>query len=72
LDVNTARLTGQDLRQVGIRERFGVTVVSISRKSGEVVANPPASEVLRLGDKLRVFGLPQQINDLAAELSGRK
>ena len=72
LDVNTARLTGQDLRQVGIRERFGVTVVSISRKSGEVVANPPANEVLRLGDKLRVFGLPQQINDLAAELSGRK
>jgi CPA2 family monovalent cation:H+ antiporter-2 len=72
VNVNSARMTGQDLRQAGIRERFGVTVVSISRKSGEVVANPPANAVLQAGDKLRVFGLPQQIDDLAAELSGSR
>jgi monovalent cation:H+ antiporter-2, CPA2 family len=72
LSVNSARLTGQDLRQAGVRENFGVTIVSITRNSGEVVANPPANAVLRIGDKLRVFGLPEKINDLAAELSGRE
>jgi CPA2 family monovalent cation:H+ antiporter-2 len=69
LRVDRARLVGQDLQQARIRERFGVTIVSIGRESGEVVANPPANAILRAGDKLRVFGLPQQIDDLAAELA---
>jgi CPA2 family monovalent cation:H+ antiporter-2 len=68
LNVDGTQLTGQDLRQARIRERFGVTVVSIVRKSGEVVINPPANAILLAGDKLRVFGLPQQIDNLAAEL----
>ena len=72
LDVNGARLTGQDLHQARIRERFGVTIVSIRRESGEVIANPPANSILQAGDKLRVFGLPQQIADLAAEMQAGK
>jgi len=44
-----------------------VTVVSVSRKSGEVVVNPPADTILRAGDTLRVFGSPQQIDQLAAQ-----
>lgn len=66
-NVDGTPLAGQDLRQARIRERFGVTVVSVSRKSGEVVVNPPADTILHAGDTLRVFGSPQQIDQLAAQ-----
>jgi CPA2 family monovalent cation:H+ antiporter-2 len=66
--VDGSRLAGQDLREARIRDRFGVTVVSISRQSGEVLLNPPATSIIQPGDKLRVFGLPQQIDNLEAEL----
>jgi CPA2 family monovalent cation:H+ antiporter-2 len=72
LNVNGTRLRGQDLRQARIRERFGVTVVSVIRKSGEVLVNPAADTILRAGDTLRVFGLPRQIDDLAAELMAQE
>jgi Trk K+ transport system NAD-binding subunit len=68
LKVNKTPLEGQDLRQARIRERFGVTVISIRRASGEALVNPPAEAPLVDGDTLRVFGLPQQIDMLAAEL----
>jgi CPA2 family monovalent cation:H+ antiporter-2 len=68
LNLNGTKLAGQDLRQARIRERFGVTVVSISRESGKVLVNPPADTSLFQGDTLRVFGLPQQIDLLAADL----
>jgi CPA2 family monovalent cation:H+ antiporter-2 len=63
--IDGAELVGQDLRQAGIRERFGVTVVSVRRKSGEVLVNPPGETILREGDTLSVFGLPHQVNQLA-------
>ena len=47
-----------------MRERFGVTIVSVTRATGEVVADPTAETVLRRGDRLRLFGLPQQIDTL--------
>jgi CPA2 family monovalent cation:H+ antiporter-2 len=69
LNVNGTRFAGQNLRDAQIRERFGVTVVSVSRRSGEVLGNPPADTIMRDGDTLRVFGLPQQIDELAAHLA---
>jgi CPA2 family monovalent cation:H+ antiporter-2 len=72
LNVNGPPLSGQDLRQARIRERFGVTVVSIRRPSGEVFVNPPADTILRAGDSLHVFGLPQQIDRLASELAAQQ
>jgi voltage-gated potassium channel len=68
LNIDSTTLAGQDLRQTKIRERFGTTVVSVSRKSGEVLLNPAADTILHAGDKLRVFGLPQQIDQLAGQL----
>ena len=47
-----------------IRERFGVTVVAIRRRDGDVVLNPSPDAVLRDGDHIRVFGLPEQIRAL--------
>jgi CPA2 family monovalent cation:H+ antiporter-2 len=54
----------QSLREARIRERFGVTVVGISRR-GETVLNPPPDAILRAGDRLRVFGLREQLEGFA-------
>jgi CPA2 family monovalent cation:H+ antiporter-2 len=52
--------TDQSLREAKIRERFGVTVVAVSRPDG-IVFNPAPETMLRSGDILRVFGLGAQI-----------
>ena len=57
-------LDGVTLRDTHIRERFGVTVVATTRLDGSLVVNPPADTILRAGDRLRVFGLPAQIDAL--------
>lgn len=57
----------QPLREARLTERFGVMVVRIDRKDGDVVLSPDAETVLRAGDRIRVFGLPDQIDALLAE-----
>src|SRR5216117_2141142 len=57
-------LVDQSLREARVRERHGVTVVALTRVSGETVLHPTAGTVLRAGDRLRLFGLPQQIEAL--------
>src|SRR5437867_2742856 len=59
-------LVGRSLRETRMRERFGVTVVGIARATGEIVPDPTAETVLRAGDRLRLFGLPRQIDALLA------
>jgi CPA2 family monovalent cation:H+ antiporter-2 len=55
-------LTDQSLREARIRERLGVTVVAVTRPHGPVEVNPSAETILRAGDRVRVFGLPEQID----------
>ncbi len=57
----------QPLREARLTERFGVMVVRIERADGDVVLSPDAETVLRAGDRLRIFGLPEQIEALVAE-----
>jgi CPA2 family monovalent cation:H+ antiporter-2 len=64
-------LAGQNLRQARMRERFGITVVSIRRQSGEILANPASDIALFAGDRLRVFGMLNQIDAMSAELGLR-
>src|SRR2546427_305268 len=59
-------LVDQSLREARVRERFGVTVVAVTRASGETVLHPTADTVLRAGDRLRLFGLPPKIDGLLA------
>ncbi|MGH7322632.1 MAG: cation:proton antiporter [Candidatus Rokuibacteriota bacterium] len=59
-------IADQTLRDAQVRERFGVTVVAISRQDG-VILNPPPDTMLRPGDRVRVFGLPDQIAAFVAE-----
>jgi CPA2 family monovalent cation:H+ antiporter-2 len=56
------QLTDRSLRAARIRERFGVTVVALTRAGGAVLPHPPAETVLRPRDTVRVFGLPAQID----------
>ncbi|HET9488980.1 MAG TPA: cation:proton antiporter [Methylomirabilota bacterium] len=56
-------LTDQSLRDARIRERFAVTVVALTRASGDFVLHPAPDTILRPGDRVRVFGLPAQIED---------
>jgi K+:H+ antiporter len=57
---------GRPLGETRMRERFGVTLVGVTRQSGEVVLQPTAETVLRAGDRLRLFGLPRQIEAMLA------
>jgi len=62
--LQSGSLVGQSLGDVRMRERFGVTAVTVTRASGEMMLNPTAETVLRAGDRLRLFGLPEQIDAL--------
>jgi K+:H+ antiporter len=54
-------LADQSLREARIRERFGVTVLSIERPGAPPVLHPSADTVLRPRDTVHVFGLPDQL-----------
>ncbi len=64
-------IADQSLRESRIRERFGVTVVAVV-KAGDVILNPPPDTMLRPGDRVRLFGLPAQIEDFVRETSARR
>jgi hypothetical protein len=59
--VGTGELADQSLRHGRIRERFGVTVVALTRADGDTVIHPSADAVIRPGDRVLVFGLREQI-----------
>lgn len=60
-------LADLSLGEARVRERFGVTVVSVERPDGLAVLNPSAATRLRPGDRLRVFGRPEQIDAFRSE-----
>ena len=49
------------LRDARVRERFGVTVVAVSRADGDAVLHPSPDAVIHAGDRVLVFGLRKQI-----------
>jgi K+:H+ antiporter len=64
--VGTGEIADRSLREARIRERFGVTVVAVIRaEHGDVVVNPSPDTVLRSGDRVRLFGLPDQVRAFA-------
>ena len=70
LAVGQGVLADQSLREARIRERLGVTVVAVTRADGEVLLNPDPDTIARAGDRMRVFGLPEQIAAFRAEAGG--
>ena len=59
-------VVGRSLRDLRLRERFGVVVLTVTRENGEFVSHPAAETVLRRGDRVRAFGLREQIEEFAA------
>ena len=59
-------LTDRSLHDSRVRERFGVSVVGIERADGTRDTHPSADTVLRAGDRVRLFGLPEQLESLLA------
>jgi len=62
-------LTDRTLRDARVRERFGVSVMAITRADGTLVLHPSADTLLRQGDRLRLFGLPEQVDALLEHAS---
>jgi monovalent cation:H+ antiporter-2, CPA2 family len=60
--VNAGRLADQSLRESQIRERFGVTVVALTRADGTTILHPSPDVVLHPGDRALVFGLGEKIS----------
>jgi CPA2 family monovalent cation:H+ antiporter-2 len=69
--VEVGGLADQSLREARVRERFGVTVLAITRADGELLLHPSAETVFRPGDRVRLFGLGAHIDAFVAELHGR-
>jgi CPA2 family monovalent cation:H+ antiporter-2 len=67
LPLTGSSLAGQSLRDARIREKFGVTIVSLVRSSGKTLMNPAPDTVLEPGDRLRVLGRVEEIEAFAAE-----
>ncbi len=57
-------LVGGTLAEVGLRTRFGVTLLAIRRDRG-ILSNPEAATRLLAGDILIVLGPPSRLAELA-------
>jgi len=63
-------LIDRTLHDARVRERFGVSVVGIVRADGTRESHPSADTVLREGDRVRLFGLAEQLDTLLAYAQG--
>ena len=61
ISVDVGGVADRSLRDARIRERFGVTVVALTRADGDTLLHPSPDAVVRPGDRLLVFGLREQI-----------
>jgi CPA2 family monovalent cation:H+ antiporter-2 len=59
--VGAGELADQSLGEARVRERFGVTVVTVTRGDGSTVIDPDAETILRSGDRVRAFGLASHL-----------
>ena len=54
--IDAGTLADRSLRDSRIRERFGVTVVAITRADGSTIVHPPPDAVVHAGDRVLIFG----------------
>jgi K+:H+ antiporter len=60
--IGPGELADQSLGEARVRERFGVTVVTVARRDGSTVIDPGAETIVRSGDRVRAFGLPAHLD----------
>jgi CPA2 family monovalent cation:H+ antiporter-2 len=54
-------LAGKNIAEIGMRQKYGVTILAI-RRLDKVEPNPPADRELQTGDVLILFGTPESIS----------
>ncbi|HXG30531.1 MAG TPA: TrkA C-terminal domain-containing protein, partial [Thermodesulfobacteriota bacterium] len=62
-------MVGKTLAQIGLRNKYGVTLLAIRRDS-QVIPNPSGDTELSAGDIVIVLGLPERIADVAGLFRG--
>jgi voltage-gated potassium channel len=65
-----SRLAGLSLRDADLRQRIGVLLLAIRRKTGKIEFNPSADERIEAGDFLIAMGESQQLKELETLAAG--
>jgi len=63
-------LVGRSLLDAGLRQNYGVVVVGIRRRDGQMDFNPPPEASMRAGDDLVVLGRAENLRNLEAAAAG--
>lgn len=58
-------LIGKRLKDSGLREKTGATVIAIQHPNGEVLVNPTSRDVFQEGDLVLLLGRPDQLTTAA-------
>lgn len=67
--VKNKKFFNKTLLEMDFRQRFGLTVVAVRRRNGDVIASPAAEEVVRENDHLLVIGNVEEVDQLDAKLN---
>jgi voltage-gated potassium channel len=68
-----SELAGRSIIEANVRQRYGVIIVGIQRKTGRMDFNPPGDAVMQEGDQLVVLGPVDGLRNMevaAAEAGG--
>ncbi|MBC7110375.1 MAG: potassium transporter TrkA [Archaeoglobi archaeon] len=68
--VITEKLSGRSIRELGIREKCGATVIAVSRE-GKNTVNPPPEFRFEKGDLIVLIGEAHQIELFEKEILGK-
>ena len=60
-----SEILGRTLRDLNVRERFGLMVEAIRSRDGGVQLSPPPDQAIREGDVLLVVGTSEQVGDFS-------
>lgn len=61
----TSPVTGKTVMSSGLRQDFGVIIIAIKRKTGEMVFNPGPDENFNAGDTIVVIGKKKELQRMA-------
>ncbi len=67
--VKNKKFFNKSLLEMDFRRRFGLTIVAVRRRNGDVIASPAAEEVVRENDHLLVIGNVEEVDRLDAKLN---
>lgn len=62
-----SEIVGRSIKDAGVRNRYGVIIVTIKKASGEMVFNPDPSSVLVAGDTIVAIGEKGNLDRLIAD-----